>query len=235
LKRLLVAGATGDVGQGIVEAALQSGWRVVGAARDPAKLAALAAVHSGAELKTVRGDLSTEDGAQALWAAAQSCFAGIEAVVVAVNAPNVARPVLEWRADDLRGVLDSNLMTHFIAAKTFIPRLLDTGTYVGIGGGAADFVIPGMGQLSMVQAGLRMMYKAIARERRGQGPAIRELLIASMVNGASKRAIADPAWLTDLDVGRHACAILADPAAFPGPVVTLTSKDQVGRPDVAPA
>ena len=52
-----------------------------------------------------------------------------------------------------------------------------------------------------------------------------------MVNGESKRASADPAWLTDVEVGRHVCAVLADPAAFPDPVTALKSRDQVGRPE----
>jgi NAD(P)-dependent dehydrogenase (short-subunit alcohol dehydrogenase family) len=235
LKRLLVVGATGDVGQGIVAAALDAGWRVVAAARDAGKLARLAAAHAGGNLATVRGDLGDEDSAQALWSGAAACFGGVEAVVVTVNAPNIARPLLDWSPAELRAVLDHNLFTHFIAAKTFIPRLPQDGVFIGIGGGTADFVIPKMGQLSMVQAALRMMYRAIARERRGLGPTIRELMIVSMVNGESKRANADPAWVTDIEVGRHVCAILADPAAFEGPVTTLKSRDQVGQPDAAAA
>jgi uncharacterized protein YbjT (DUF2867 family) len=36
MKKLLVVGATGDVGQGIVAAAMARGWRVAGAGRSQA-------------------------------------------------------------------------------------------------------------------------------------------------------------------------------------------------------
>jgi NAD(P)-dependent dehydrogenase (short-subunit alcohol dehydrogenase family) len=180
----------------------------------------------------VRGDLATEDAAAALWSEACQCWDGLDAVVVAVNAPNRPRPLMSQTAAELREVLDANLLTHFIAARTFIPRLPADGVFIGVGGGTADFIIPQLTQLSMVQAALRMMYRGMAREHR-EGPAIRELMIISMVNGASKRDRAEPSWVTDTEVGRHVCAILAAPAQFPGPVLRLESREQVGRPDVA--
>jgi NAD(P)-dependent dehydrogenase (short-subunit alcohol dehydrogenase family) len=228
MKRLLVVGASGDVGRGIVAAAREAGWRVVAAARDEAKLARLAAAHAGGEIRTVRGDLGSEASAAALWTEAVACFGGLEAVVVTVNAPNSLAPLLDRSADELRGLLDQNVITHFVAAKSFIPMLPEDGVFIGIGGGTADFIIPNMGHVSMAQAALRMMYRAIGRERRGRGPAVRELMIVSMVNGESNRANADPAWITDVEVGRHVCAILADSTAFPEPVLTLKSRDQVG-------
>jgi NAD(P)-dependent dehydrogenase (short-subunit alcohol dehydrogenase family) len=163
-----------------------------------------------------------------------ACFGGIDAVVVAVNAPNQQQPLLQWSPAALTGLFDANLMTHFIAAKTFIPQLAAGGVFIGIGGGTADFIIPGMTQLSMVQAALRMMYRGIARECRDSKVAIRELIIVSMVNGESKRATADPAWIIDTEVGRHVCAVIADPACFPGPILTLKTKEQAGQPDVNP-
>ena len=70
---------------------------------------------------------------------------------------------------------------------------------------------------------------------RGSGRAgaaqLRELIINSMVNGPDKRAVARPEWLTDDDVGAHVCAILTEPSAFPGPILQLRSRDQVGRPE----
>jgi NAD(P)-dependent dehydrogenase (short-subunit alcohol dehydrogenase family) len=235
-KRLLVVGASGDVGQGIVAAAVEAGWRVIAAARDEDRLERLRAACDGPELAIAAGDLGSEDGANALWSVAASRFGGIDAAVVAVNAPNASRPLLEWSPTDLLGVFATNVMTHFIAAKTFIPRLPADGVFIGVGGGTADFVIPNKGQLSMAQAALRMMYRTLARECRGAGPAIRELLIVSMVNAPGKRSSADPSWITDMEVGRHLCAVLADPARFPGPVLTLKSREQVGKPDaVAPA
>ena len=58
-------------------------------------------------------------------------------------------------------------------------------------------------------------------------------MVVSMVNGESKRDRAEPDWLTDVEVGRHVCAILDAPGAFPGPILQLKSRDQVGRPETA--
>jgi len=64
---------------------------------------------------------------------------------------------------------------------------------------------------------------------------VRELIINSMVNGPGKRSVARPEWLTDDDVGAHVCAILADPSAFPGPILQLRSRDQEGKPEYTAA
>lgn len=233
VKRLLVVGASGDVGQGVVAAALQGGWQVVAAGRGQQRLDKLRDKHSSDRLAIVAGDLGSEETALAMWSAATACFGAIDAVLVAVNAPNAARPTLDWQSGELLDVLRDNVITHFVAAKTFIPRLGEDGVYIGIGGGTADFVIPGMGQLSMAQAALRMMYRAIGRDYRGRGPAIRELIIVSMVNGESKRDKAAPDWVTDVEVGQHVCAIVTDPARFPGPILALKSRDQIGQSEVA--
>ena len=51
-----------------------------------------------------------------------------------------------------------------------------------------------------------------------------------MVNGESSRDKAKPDWVTDVDVGRHVCAILDAPITSPGPVLRLKSREQAGRP-----
>jgi NAD(P)-dependent dehydrogenase (short-subunit alcohol dehydrogenase family) len=224
MKRLLVVGAGGDVGQGVVAAALELGWKVAAAGRTAERLQRLQAKLAAPGLKVAVGDLRDEAAAGALWDAAASALGGLDAVVIAVNAPNAMRPLLTWTAAELLEVYAANVLTHFNAAKVFLPRLPANGVFLGIGGGTADFVIPKLGQLSMAQAAERMMYRAIARERR-EGAEVRELMIASMVNGESSRSGADPAWVTDLEVGRHACAIVAEPAAFPGPVIILKSRE----------
>lgn len=231
-KTLLVVGATGDVGQGIVRASRAEGWRVVAAARSTEKLAATFGAVGDDRLLLCAGDLASEASAEALWVDAAARAGRIDAVVIAVNAPNQIAPLAEWTGEGLAALIDANLITHFNAAKVFLPRLPDDGLFIGIGGGTADFIIPKMAPVSVAQAGLRMLYRGLARERRG-GADVRELMIISMVNGASKRDRAQPDWVSDEEVGRHVCAILAAPGDFPGPVLQLKSREQVGQPDQA--
>jgi NAD(P)-dependent dehydrogenase (short-subunit alcohol dehydrogenase family) len=227
---LLIVGAAGDVGQGIVGAAIEAGWNVVAAGRDRAKLEAVAARHSSASLTCVAGDIATQTGADALWITASVAFGGFAAVVVTVNAANPAQPLAAWSEQGLVGFLAGNVATHFVAAKAWLPRLPDSGMFIGIGGGTADFIFPGMVPMSMAQAALRMLYRGLAKEYKG-GAHVRELMIVSMVAGASNRASAAPDWIASEDVGRHICAILANPQAFAGPVLHLRERTQVGSPE----
>lgn len=227
-KTILVVGAAGDVGQGIVAAARTSGWRVVAVGRSADKLARF---DDDPGITAIVGDISTEAGAEAIWAGATSSLGAIDAAIIAVNAPNEIRPLADWRPEDLSALFASNVVSHFIAAKVFVPRLPANGVFLGIGGGTADFIIPNMAPLSVMQAAQRMLYRGLAREQR-QSAAIRELMIVSMVNGQSKRDRAQPDWVTDIEVGQHVCAILADPERFPGPVLNLKGREQVGSPDV---
>ncbi len=228
---LLVIGASGDVGQGVVEKALGKGWTVAAAGRTEEKLLALdKRLGSPKNLRLVPGDIGDESGATALLEKAKASLGTIDAVVVAVNAPNTAKPLLDWTIPEFIKLLGDNLVSHFIAAKTFIPHLADGGIFIAIGGGTADFLIAGMGHLSIVQAAERMMIRGLAKEHRGKTTHLRELMIISMVNGASTRQQAAADWLTDTEIGEHITSIIARPAEFPGPILSLKSRDQVGVP-----
>ena len=103
------------------------------------------------------------------------------------------------------------------------------GVLLGLGGGLADFVPPGGAHQSMIQAGLRNIYRGLARENKTR--IIRQMQIVSMVNGESKRERAEESWLTDRECGEHVCAIVERPTEFKGPVVVLKSREGVGVPD----
>jgi hypothetical protein len=64
---------------------------------------------------------------------------------------------------------------------------------------------------------------------------IRELLLYAMIAGESKRDVAEPHWITAEEVGRHVGAIIADPAPFEGPILSLKSRRQIGIPERKPA
>lgn len=227
---LLVVGAGGDVGRGIVAAALGLGRRVVAAGRDAGRLESLRSLADAQHLALVQGNLASEAGGLALWDAACAAFGGIGDAVVSVNASNAVKPLLDRGADEMAALLAGNVLTHFVAARTFLPRLPETGLLIGIGGGTADFIFPGMAPVSMAQAALRMLYRGLAKERKA-GAQARELMIVSMVAGESNRDKAPADWVTDAEVGRHVCAILDAPDRFPKPVLHLRSREQVGQPE----
>lgn len=226
MKKLLVVGASGDVGYGVVAAALEANWQVAAAGRSLEKLNKLK--QSLPDAKLVVGDVGSEQGAEQLWSDALSQLGAIDAVVVSVNAPITEQRLFDRSVDSVREFLNTDVVSHFIAAKTFFPKLNRDGIYIGIGGGMADFLVPNCGHMSMSQAALRMMYRAIEKEVKGEGATLKELMILSMVNGNSRREIAEESWLTDSDIGRHVRAIIEQPECFPKPILTLQKRSQVG-------
>jgi NAD(P)-dependent dehydrogenase (short-subunit alcohol dehydrogenase family) len=225
-KRLLVIGAAGDVGQGIVAVAAQRGWQVVAAGRTQAKLDEIAAQHPG--VAVLVGDVGSPEAAKALLEAAAAKLGGLDAAVVSVNAPASFRPLFENDEASLVALFRSNIVSHFNAAKAALDVLPTDGVLLGLGGGMADWVPPHGTHQSIVQAGLRNFYRGLAKEFRDR--IVRQMQIVSMVNGASKRDLAQQSWLTDLECGTHACAIVERPAEFKGPVVVLKSREEVGLP-----
>jgi NAD(P)-dependent dehydrogenase (short-subunit alcohol dehydrogenase family) len=225
MARILVIGAAGDVGQGIVATANARGWQVVAAGRTKAKLDALAARYPG--IIPLVGDVGSPEAAAALIQQANAELGGLDSVVVSVNAPASFRPLFENDEESLVELFRSNVVSHFHAARAALDILPKDGVLLGMGGGMADWVPPNGTHQSMVQAGLRNFYRGLAKEFRDRN--IRQMQIVSMVNGTSNREIAQEGWLTDLECGTHVCAIVENPGAFKGPVVVLQSREEVGR------
>ncbi|WP_114951614.1 SDR family oxidoreductase [Sphingosinicella terrae] len=232
MSNILVIGATGDVGRGIVEILLEHGHRVVGAARKAGRLEALAnALGHPPRFATVAGSLASDAEAEALREAAQRLIAPLDAVVVSVNAPRQSMgPILDKTTEEVASLVRQDLISHFTAARAFLPALTSGGTYVGIGGGTADFLLPDGVYMSLGQAALRMMYRGIARETSDRPIHLRELIVASVVNGASTRDAADPLWVTDREIGEQVAAIVADPGAFPETIQRISRRDASGKP-----
>lgn len=234
MKNVLLIGATGDVGQGICAVLMRAGFRVIGASRNPQNLAALKArLARLGEMETLVGTVATEAGAIALREAALKLTGSLDVVVTTVNTGKgePALPLLQLSAEQVEAQLRGNLIPHFVAAKTFIPALVEGGVYLSIGGGMADIIVPGSGVASMAQAAQRNMLRMISREGRGGPVHVRELLLYSVIAGESNRAQADPAWFTDEECGRHVLAVISQPEVFKGPILALKSKQQVGQPE----
>jgi NAD(P)-dependent dehydrogenase (short-subunit alcohol dehydrogenase family) len=225
-KRLLVIGSSGDVGQGIVAAASARGWSVAAAGRTAAKLEAVAARHPGAV--ALVGDVGTPAAAASLMAEARALIGGLDAVIVSVNAPASFRPLFENDEESLIALFRSNIVSHFNAAKAALDAMDADGVLLGMGGGMADWVPPNGTHQSIVQAGLRNFYRGLAKEYRDR--TVRQMQIVSMVNGESKRDVAQESWLTDRECGEHACAIVKNPSVFKGPVVVIKDRAEIGLP-----
>lgn len=233
-KTTVVIGATGDVGSGIVAALLQRGGRVIAIGRDAERLAAWRTeMPADADLILVAGRVDTDAGAE--HAAAGVREIGVpDTVIVTVNGPIATAAVADLTSEGLARVLADNLLLHHAAARAFLPLLPPGGVLLGIGGGMADVVHPGMAATSMSQAAQRVLYRYLAGAPEAEGRHVRELMLCSMIAGKRTAAVAEPHWITADEVGRHVGAVLGDLDGFAGPILMLKSRKQVGLPERRP-
>ncbi len=232
MSNVVVIGATGDVGQGICSVLLSNGHRVIGVSRNLKNLYDVKnrlSVHGSLDL--MEGSVSDERDAKNLSQKLKEVYGKLDFVVTTVNLKMGKAPLVERKADDIIKHLYGNLIPQFIAAKVFIPVIESGGMYLSIGGGMVDFIVPGNGLSTIAQGGQRNMIRMIAREARGGAVMIRELLLYSHITGESNREVADPAWFTDEECGRHVLAVITMPELFPGPILGLKSREQVGKPE----
>lgn len=233
MEKTVVVGATGDVGQGITAQLLKEGRQVVAVGRSPQRLGQLAdELGADAALTLCPGDISDATSAARL-VETLTGEGGVGDVVVSVNGPAGPRPLAEADGDHLAEIFAQNVLPHFEAAKAFIPNMSAGSTYLSIGGGMADFIVPGMLAISMAQAAQRNLFRHLHAQPLRPGVRVAELMLYSMIAGRRSAARTRPDWITAEEVGRHVAAVLADPEAFKGPILKLRSREQVGRPETA--
>ena len=232
-----VIGASGAVGRGITAALLERGHTVIAIARHAGRLDDLRDFVSAAgSLRTVVGSVASDPEAESLSEAlAETCrqLGGpLAAAVVSVNAARKAAPLLSHGSDSYAALIEQDLVSHFTAARAFIPLLPPDGMLLGIGGGSADFVLQGGIPQSNAQAALRMLYRGLAEECRGRTQ-VKELIVASVVNGFGNRSDAHPDWVTDREIGMQVAMMLEQPAQFAEPIWRIARRDATGRPVVS--
>ena len=232
MKNVLVIGATGDVGQGVCQVLMSAGHRVVGVSRNGGNLEAVRKrLLPVGTLECLVGSVGSVSEAKALCDGASAHMGRFDCVVTTVNSKMGKKPLIDRQPDELLRNLEDNLIPHFIAAKVFIPAVAAGGVYLAIGGGMADFIVPGNGLSAVSQAAQRNMIRMIAREARGGAVLIKSLLLYSHITGESNRDGADPVWFTDEECGRHVLAVISEPDKFPGTILALKSREQVGLPE----
>lgn len=226
-RRILVLGGTGTVGRGIARRMTDAGWSVTAVARSAGRLEALSETLPG--LTTCVGSVATDIDATAL-ATFLTGGGPFDAVVAAFNLPPFTLPLLDCPADRLIEVLQGNLVSHLCAARAFLPLLVPGGRYVGIGGGMADFTVPGLGAVSICQAGQRNMFRFLALEAEARGVSVVELMLYSHIVDPAEEASASPRDIRADEVGDHLRAVIERPDEFAGPILALKSRKQVGLP-----
>ena len=224
---VVVLGATGGVGRGVVEAALAMGRPVIAVARDKAGLQCLRGKFPDADLSIVPGSVASDGDGERLANALRKLGRPIDGVVAAVCGGAARGRLLDHPAAFLRQTLDDDLLPHLAAARHLLPLLSQagrTGTYVLIGGPGADRPWAGYGHRSIATAALRMLARVLHEEARTLGVRVQLLAIDSPVSTDLNRAHACEQWPSALAVGQRALALVEPDGLQPADAVVPYSK-----------
>lgn len=211
---VLVLGATGTVGSGVVGALLEAGSPVLAVSREGQRLRALAdcfADEPALELLE-SGCIANDEAAAGLVRRLRQRPRPLRAVFASIASPLQAGCLLDSPADALRQKLELDLIPHLAAARHLIPLLAEydgTAHYVLIGGPHAECGWAGYGQASVTAAAMRMLAQVLHEEAQALGVRVQMLAVNQPVCTADNRDNACAEWPSALAVGRHAVSLLS--------------------------
>ncbi|HJR73924.1 MAG TPA: SDR family oxidoreductase [Luteimonas sp.] len=229
---LIVLGATGVVGCGVVQAALDHGWPVVAVARDSEALDALRARHAGADLVTISAPIHVEADAVKLGERLRALGRPFGGVVATICGGSKRGRLLDQPADFLRRTLDEDLLPHLAAARHLLPLLAASdrgGGYVLIGGPGGEHPWAGYGHDSIAAAALRMLARVLHDEARAYPVRVQLLAVDSPLRTPANSKHACSQWPNALAVGQRALALLERSAAAPAHAVVRYAPRPIGQ------
>ncbi len=211
--RIVVAGAAGGVGEGIVRALLKEGARVIALSRSDEKLRDLEAycadIGSG-ELITLTGDLGDEEPARALQHKIFEQFKEIDLAVASLGGWLQGNPLTSVDMATWSRVLRDNLTSHFLALRMLVPLLHPkTGSYVHVNGFSAEQPFPMAGPVAMAAAAQKSMTLTLAAELKPTGIRVFELILGPInTRPRVRQGQGKPDWYTSEEVGEYIAALV---------------------------
>lgn len=186
-KTVVVAGGTGNVGSFIVKDLLQRGATVGVPSRSTEKIKDFRK-HLAQELNdqqrenlhTFVGDIGDEKESKNLLQKIPNSLGTPNAAIASLGYFVPAPSLLEATVADLQKVIDGYLISHFIAARTFLKKFKESGggTYVFVNGPLAmePWEGSGAGLVSTVTAGQQMLFRTLAQELKESQVTVTELM-----------------------------------------------------------
>ncbi|HYW30917.1 MAG TPA: SDR family oxidoreductase [Gemmatimonas sp.] len=219
-RTVVVLGAAGDVGEGLVRQLARLGAHVIGVSRSAERLERLQRAldesrthEQDGSVTTVVGDVGHEDAAMALRDRLLTDHGAFDAVVASLGGWRQGPAVTDTPLAVWKEVLDQSLTAHFLAARALLPVIADRAgaSYTMVNGGAALRAVPGAGAMCVSAAAQRMLAESLAAEHGGRAVRVNALLLNALVLTRTRPSAPMDTISAD-DVGIHA-AYLASHAA----------------------
>lgn len=216
-KIAFIAGGAGNVGEGIVRSFLKAGATVITSSRKQEKLEELRS-YLGDLAKDnfvpIVGDLGDLKSAEKLRSQILGKFNRLDAVVASIGGTWSGVPLTQVSMEDWQKFIFTNLTTHFVCARTFLPVLTENkgSSYIFLGGTAAENAIPNYSLVAIPAAGQLMMAKVLMQEMKDSGVRINEVMVNSLVNTRATEDSAKSEWITADEIGDYVAWLASDEA-----------------------
>jgi NAD(P)-dependent dehydrogenase (short-subunit alcohol dehydrogenase family) len=208
---VLILGATGTIGRGTVQAAIEADWPVVAVARDATALEQLRLRYPHAQVRTVVGSVADDTSATALVTELRKLNRPFLGVIAALGTGRERGRLIDQSSSRLRDSFDEAVVPHLVAARHLLPWLSESGRncgYVVIGGPGGRYPWAGYGHRSIAAAALQMLARVLHSEARQFSVRLQLLEVESPVRTDANDKHACKQWPCASHIGRKALALL---------------------------
>lgn len=213
-KVAIVAGGTGEVGEGIVRSLLKADIVVVVPSRTPEKgerLKQYADNHPNLHLfdtQQVQGDFNEQFVSWTI-----ENFGKIDLAIASLGGWYHGGRLDQMPTEDWSKIMSNNFNSHFFFAQQVNAYFhqANKGMFVMINGGAAEHIVPGSGVMSIVSNAQLMMAKVLAAEAQNTDINVFSVMAMTPVRTRS-RAIFRKDWITAEEIGKYIINLFKNPS-----------------------
>jgi NAD(P)-dependent dehydrogenase (short-subunit alcohol dehydrogenase family) len=226
-KTVLITGATGGLGQTVVETFLKANTQVVATFTSEKKYRQLAGEASRpSNLSGVLADLTNEDEVKKLFAAIKSKHRGLDALCHLTGGFWMGGDISETSTDDWNKMMTLNLRTAFLCTgEAFaIMKKQKQGHIITVSAKTALDLPGGMGAYAISKAAVLALTEVLAKEGKEYNIRVNTILPSVIDTNANRQSMpkADFAkWVTPEEIARMMLAMVRDDLAAVGTAIKM--------------